>query len=190
MKHFNESIAKYWGDALRNPTRNADPLYLKHKREQTRIELPFIHGAHAKIIKDAEKNLGTPIAVYGEHPLDAVKFESECIQWKNPFFEKLDFEEPKEIAETTNINGQTPDFDYETLLAYVQELPEPDFVLSQLVKILNSAKNNDEIQYEVCLYNNYHSRVYCLVDRTPRRGLFRIDCEDSRGEEKLRQPIN
>lgn len=146
LKHFQESIVMYWREALQNSNNNSDPIHLQRRRRPIPpIELPFISGSAAQIVKEATKNLGISITIYGKQPTDAVDFDSECIQWNMPFIET--FDQPK--IDEVEIYPKEGHLNVDTIMAYLSEFPDADFVIAELTKILNSAKSNDDIQYEV-----------------------------------------
>jgi hypothetical protein len=156
MKHFHETIVLYWRDALENPARNVDPVYMTQRANHQNLEMPFILGAPTQIVREASNALGTQIPIYGEQPCDSVQFESEVIRWKNAFVEKIDALPQTSEAAELQLYEDDPALDCDTLLAYINELPESETVLTQLIKILNSAQNNDDIQYEVCFRFGKH----------------------------------
>jgi hypothetical protein len=127
------------------------------------LELPFISGETARIINEASKQLNMNIPVYGEHPSDPIEFESELVKWRKPFVEKIDFEEMDNATSSNQLQDGELKLDINTLLAYIKELQEPETIMTQLAKILNSAKSNEEIQFEVGTFST--SFNHSLVDR-------------------------
>lgn len=156
MKHFHEAIVLFWRESLENPARNVDPVHLIRHNNHQNLELPFILGAPTQIVKEASKSLGTPITIYGEQPCDPVQFESEFIRWKNAFVEKIDLPQTSGAAEPQLYTDELT-LDCDTLVAYIRELPEPDAILTQLTKLLNSARTNDDIQFEVCIFQQVYN---------------------------------